>query len=346
MIGRMRGRGHGASTPSAAAGNLGRAARIAVLALAAALAGCSAGERGEAPLVRLDVGENLGAMAAGGRDVWVNDFGREQLLRLDGRSGRVLARLGLGRRIALAVTRESVWALRWGGRFVRTPSGPLYRIDPATGRVRQRIPLGDDVAFGVLASADDVWVWGPRRVVRLDPYSGAITTDFRVGDATGELTGAAVDAAGLLATTADGRLLHLGEEGVLPGRRSPALVRAELLAVDRGVALAAAVGALVAVDVRTGRLRWRRPLGFRISTLLRREGILLAHGAAFRDAGDRLWAIDTATGRVLAGATIPSFGTTSMVPAGGGLWFATAAGEVIVVPPLMVRLFLARARAA
>ena len=48
--------------------------------------------------------------------------------------------------------------------------------------------------------------------------------------------------------------------------------------------------------------------------------------------------------RVLASTTIPSFGTTSMIHAGGGLWFATSAGEVIVAPPLMVRLFLARAR--
>ncbi len=340
----MRGRGHGANTRTAAAGSLRRGAWISVVALAAALAGCSAGERGGAPLVRLEVGENLGAMAAGGRDVWVNDFGREQLLRIDGRSGHVRTRLDLGRRIALAVTSESVWALRWGGRFFRTPSGPLYRIDAATGRVTDRVPLGDDVAFGVLAGPSGIWVWGPRRVVRLDPGSAAITTAYDVASADGELTGAVVDGDGLLASTADGRLIHLGEEGALPGRRSPALVRAELLAVDRGIALAAAVGALVAVDVRTGRLRWRRPLGFRISTLLRREGILLAHGAAFRDAGDRLWAIDTATGRVLASATIPSFGTTSMVRAGGGLWFATSAGEVIVLPPLAVRLFLSRAR--
>jgi outer membrane protein assembly factor BamB len=164
-----------------------------------------------------------------------------------------------------------------------------------------------------------------------------------VGDVRGELTGAVLDRDGLVATTADGHLLRVNRAGGLPTRRSPALVRAELLAVDRGVALAGAVGELVAVDVRTGRLRWRRPLGFRISTLLPREGILLAQGAAFRDAGDRLWAIDTATGRVLASATIPSFGTTSMVQAGGGLWFATSAGEVIVVPPLLLKLFLARA---
>ena len=68
-------------------------------------------------------------------------------------------------------------------------------------------------------------------------------------------------------------------------------------------------GALIAVDVETGRLLWRRPLGFRISTMLPREGILLAHGAAFHDPGDRVWAIDTATGRVLAAAVVPSFGT-------------------------------------
>ena len=163
---------------------------LVVLPFLAVLAGCSAGEAGAArepgtaPLIRIDAGENLGAMAAGGGDVWVNDFGREELLRLDGRSGRVVARLALGRRVAIAADREAVWALRWGGRFFRTPSGPLFRIDPATNRITRRIPLGDDVAFGVLTGEGDVWVWGPRRVVRLDPYSGAITTAYDVGDAT------------------------------------------------------------------------------------------------------------------------------------------------------------------
>ena len=126
----------------------------------------------------------------------------------------------------------------------------------------------------------------------------------------------------------------------------PALERAELLAVDRGIALAAVAGGLVAVDARTGRVRWRRRLGFRISTMLRGGGILLAHGAAFHDPGDRLWALDAATGRVLASTVVPSFGTTSMATNGRSLWFATAAGEVIVVPRIVTRLFLARARSA
>jgi outer membrane protein assembly factor BamB len=320
--------------------------RLLSLVVLVALAGCAPVGDGAAPLTRLDVGENLGTMAAAGSDVWVNDFGREELVQLDGRTGRVRARLPLGRRVALATEAGAVWALVWGGRFFRTPNGPLYRIDAATGRVTRRIPLDpDQIYFGVLAGGGDVWVWGPRHVVRIDPHAGFITSDFDLDGASGELTGAVLQPDGLLATAADGRLLHIGREGILPGPRVPELARAELLAVDRGNALAAAAGALVAVDARTGRPRWRRTLGFRISTLLRREGILLTHGAAFRDAGDRLWAVDTATGRLLTSAMVPSFGTTSMIAAGGGLWFATSAGQVIVAPPLMVRMFLARAHA-
>ena len=297
-------------------------------------------------LVRLQVGENLAGLTAGSGDVWVNDFGREQLLRLSGRSGRVVARFPLGRRIALAVDGSSVWALRWGGRFFRTPNGPLYRIDPATNRITMHIQLDrEQVYFGVLSGNGGTWVWGPRHVARIEPVAGFVLQAFRVGDETGELTGAVLYGDGLLATTADGHLLRVGS-GVRLGPRVPALERAELLAVDRGIALAAVAGGLVAVDARTGRVRWRRALGFRISTMLPGDGILLVHGAAFHDPGDRLWALDAATGRVLASAVIPSFGTTSMATNGRSLWFATAAGEVIVVPRIVTRLFLARARSA
>jgi outer membrane protein assembly factor BamB len=324
----------------------------AAVAVAIALAGTERPEP-RAPsanplLVRLQVGENLAGLTAGTGDVWVNDFGREQLLRLSGRSGRVVARFPPGRRIAVAVDRRSVWALRWGGRFFRTPNGPLYRIDPATNRITMRIPLDrEQIYFGVLSGNGGTWVWGPRHVMRIEPFSGFVLQGYDVGDATGELTGAVLYEDGLLATTADGHLLRLGPAaGVRLGPRVPALERAELLAVDRGIALAAVAGALVAVDARPGRPRWRRPLGFRISTMLDRDGILLAHGAAFHDPGDRLWAIDAATGRVLASTVVPSFGTTSMATNGRSLWFATAAGEVIVVPHVVTRLFLARARSA
>ena len=347
MIGRMRPRGHGASRPTALAGSLRRGARNAFLAAVLALAGCAGDGRSSGPLVRIEAGENLGAMTAAGGDLWVNDFGTERLLRVDGRDGRVLERLPLGRRLALAADGDAVWALRWGGRFFRTPNGPLYRIDATSGRITHRIPLDPkQIYFGVLAGGHAAWVWGPSHVVRIDAASGVITGDSRIAGESGELTGAVLHPDGLLASTVDGHLLLFGADSSRHGPRAPSLVRAELLAVDHGRAIAAAAGALVAVDVETGRRLWRRPLGFRISTMLPREGILLAHGAAFRDAGDRGWAIDTATGRVLGAAVVPSFGTTSMTLAGGALWFATSAGELIVAPPLVVRLFLERARSA
>jgi len=320
--------------------------RILITLLVVSLAGCSGGSgvRGPSPLTRVAVGENLGSMIAAGGDVWVNDFGREELLRVGGRDGRVRTRLKLGRRVALAAGGGSVWALRWGGRFFRTPNGPLYRIDARTGRITRRIPLDpDQIYFGVLVGAGAIWVWGPSRVVRIHPGTDSILSTFAIGKESGELTGAVLEDDGLLLSTVDGHLLHFDGFSVEHGARAGALVRAELLAVDRGRAIASVAGALVAVDVRTGRLVWRRPLGFRISTMLPREGILLAHGAAFHDPGDRVWAIDTATGRVLAAAVVPSFGTTSMISAGGALWFATSAGELIAVPPFVVDLFVDRA---
>jgi hypothetical protein len=39
--------------------------------------------------------------------------------------------------------------------------------------------------------------------------------------------------------------------------------------------------------------------------------------AESHDPGDRVWALDPATGRTLATTTVPSFGTTSMTTSGG-----------------------------
>jgi len=324
--------------------------RIVLVVLLAALAGCSPTAGTGAPVVRLQVGEGLGAITVAGGDAWVNDYGREEVVRIDGRSGRVRGRLPLGRREALATTGRSVWALRWGGRFFRVPNGPLVRIDSRSGRMVQRLdvrgPSGEAmIGFGVLASGSSLWVWGPDRVLQLEASSGRALRDLPVDQRYGELTGAAADGGGgLLATTGDGHLSRTAPAGVLPGRQLPALSGAELQAVSGGRAFASRGGGIVAVSADGARTLWRSQLGFRISTILPHAGVLLAQGAAFRDDGDRLWALDPATGRVLASARIPSFGSTAMALAGDALWVTTAAGEVIVFPALAMRLFVARAR--
>jgi outer membrane protein assembly factor BamB len=237
-----------------------------------------------------------------------------------------------------------VWALRWGGRFWRTPNGPLFRIDPLTNRVAARIELPPEmVAFGVLASAKGAWVWGPSRVLRFD-RAGRVLQEFGTDDRHGELTGAVLHAGGLLAATADGALLRFSDGGrTQVSAPDPALAAKELLTVAGNRVLATAGGTLLAADARTGRPLWRRQLGFRVSSALDTGGLVLAQGAALRDPGDRVWALDAATGRVLASATVPGFGTTSMTIAGGSLWIASSAGEVIVLPGFLTRLSLARA---
>jgi outer membrane protein assembly factor BamB len=234
----------------------------------------------------------------------------------------------------------------------RWPNGPLFRIDPATNRVTARIPLrtgsGEPlVGFGVLVGAGGAWVWGPSEVTRIDPSSGRVVRVLSAGADGFELTGAVLHAGGLLAVAADGGLVRFDRRRrVSRGAPEPALATADLLAAIGDHVLAAVDGTLIAADASTGRVLWRRALGFRVSTVIEAGGVLLAHGGSLGDQGDRVWAIEPATGRVLASTVLPSFGTTGMVVAGGSLWFATSAGELIVLPRAVTGLFLRRARAA
>jgi outer membrane protein assembly factor BamB len=293
--------------------------------------------------------ESFGEVVGSSGDVWADDDARGLVLRLDGRSGRVRARIGVRGRVALAADGQGVWALRWGGRFWRRPNGPLLRIDPATNRIAARIPLraasGEPiVAFGVLAGDSGVWVWGPSRVLRLDRRTASFVQDFKVEQRHGELTGAILTEGGLLAVAADGHLLRVDARiGVRTAGRQPALTAAELLELTGRRLVATADRMLLAVDASTGRLLWRRRLGFHVETVIDYDGVLLAQGSALGDIGDRLWAIDGTTGRVCASTVLPSFGTVGMTSVRGALWITTADGQVIAIPRLLARLFVGRA---
>jgi hypothetical protein len=92
-------------------------------------------------LIRLAPSDGLGAVTGAWGDVWAYDYARGMLLRLDGRSGRVIARIPLGPRAGLAADGQGLWALRWGGRFWRTRNRPLLRIDPVSNRIEARSAL-------------------------------------------------------------------------------------------------------------------------------------------------------------------------------------------------------------
>jgi outer membrane protein assembly factor BamB len=304
----------------------------------------------DALLPRLEPAVGIDAVATNAGDAWVADPQSGQITHLDGRDGRVLARIAIGGRVALAAGKYKLWAVRWGGRFWRTPNGPLLRIDPRRNRVLDRIPLqlpsGEQmVAFGVLASGRAVWVWGPRHVLRFDAGTGALVQDFVVDDRHGELTGAALaGATSVAAITADGHLLRIDAAYGQPEPGPPTgIAGAELRAIADGRLLATEHGTLYAVDPYTGKTEWRRRLGFHVGSVLASGGVLLAHGAALHDPGDRLWALDAATGRVLASMVLPTFGTSAMASLRGALWITAVSGDVVVVPRWLARRFLTHA---
>jgi outer membrane protein assembly factor BamB len=285
---------------------------------------------------RLTPAQGLGDVVTGWGDAWMDDRWGSRLLRVDGDGGRVLARIPVSGRVALTAGAGAMWALQAGGEYGRGRRGPLLRIDPVTNHVtdqiRLRTPHDEAVlGFGLLAGESEIWVWGPTHVLRIDARTDRVAQAFAVPARHGELTGAVLADGGVLATTADGDLLRFGagagDEALAWSGSAP-----QLRAVTAGRAVLVSGGVLLAADPRTGRAIWSRPLGFRIGTVIAHGDVLLAHGAALEDPGDRLWAIDARTGRVLHSMLLPTFGTMAMTTLDGAVWITAADGTVIVIP--------------
>jgi outer membrane protein assembly factor BamB len=275
----------------------------------------------------------LGFITAGGGDAWVDDRWGERLLRLDGRTGSVVASIPVRGRLALTQAAGAVWALQSGGEYGRGLRGPLLRIDPATNRVTARIPLRD-LGFGLVARRDSLWVWGPRSLVRVDARAGLVVQAILVGDTRGETTGFALDGDQPLITTADGHLVRFdprsGEETRVVTLPFTAPALQPVVAGGRR-AIITAGGTVAAVDRWTGAVLWSERLGFRVGNVLAADGALWTFGAYLRDPGDRVWKLDPVRGAVLGSVLLPAFGTTGMALLARTLWVTTANGRVLVL---------------
>jgi len=278
------------------------------------------------------VADGLGALAAVGGEVWVDDRARERLMRVNGTDGRVLTQIPVKGRLAVSSGPSGVWALQAGGDYGIGLRGPLLRVDPRTARVRARVSLDGVLAFGLLARGRSVWIWGPRDILRVDARSDRVALRIPVGGAHGELRGVAVRGGELVAAAADGRLIRFDAR---TGRRAGSVPVPLPAPVVRGTIgrrlVLSSRGTLASVDPRTGQVSWRRRLGFRAGAVVRARGLLWVHSAAREDPGDRLTALEPATGEVRATRVLPAFGTTGMVRQGGRLWLATAGGRALAV---------------
>jgi DNA-binding beta-propeller fold protein YncE len=112
----------------------------------------------------IEAGGPLGfsqTIAAGKGRVWLADPFDEQIVRIDPKIRRVMARIPAGAVTGLAVTGDAVWALSSLG---------LVRVDPAQDRVAAIAP-DPDLQRARLVAADDAAVWasGWSSVSRIDP---------------------------------------------------------------------------------------------------------------------------------------------------------------------------------
>ena len=283
-------------------------------------------------LAVLEPGGGLGVVSRGQGDAWVDDRWNERLLRLDRRTGRVVARIPVQGRLALSDGARGVWALQSGGGYGRALRGPLLRIDPSTNRVMARIPL-PALGFGLVPHGDVVWVWGPRDLLRIDARTDTLAQVIHVPDALGETTGFALIGDQPVITTADRHLVRFDP-------RTGAQVATVPLALDvpvlqqasAGRAVVVSRGTVAMVDPASGELLWQHRLGFRIGTVLQVRGALWVQGAYIRDPGDRIWQLDPDTGATLGSALLPAFGSMAMAAVDDALWVTTASGRVLVLP--------------
>jgi DNA-binding beta-propeller fold protein YncE len=112
----------------------------------------------------IEAGGPLGfsqTIAVGAGGVWLADPFDEQVVRIDPKTRRVMARIPAGAVTGLAVTGDTVWALSSLG---------LVRVDAARDRVAAINPDPDlRRARLVAADGDDVWTSGWSSVSRINP---------------------------------------------------------------------------------------------------------------------------------------------------------------------------------
>lgn len=165
------------------------------------------------------------AAAAGGRFVWVSEYGQPSLLRIDPRTNKVVGKTTIGfGSCGLGYGAGSMWvedtssstvsrvSVTTGKRVKAvkvgsTPydatfaygsawttaygAGELERIDPAKNAVSGRWQL--DQPVGVVGAFGSVWAGGTDGVIRVDPVSGKLLATIPVEQGAG-WTAASADA--------------------------------------------------------------------------------------------------------------------------------------------------------
>jgi outer membrane protein assembly factor BamB len=265
-----------------------------------------------------------GAIASGSGTVWASDADTGELLRVDPRSRRVLARVPVGAQAFPDVGAGAVWA---------TADGRLIRIDPATNRVSARIPLGLGARAFAAVSADRgaVWVVSPLELLRIDPRRNTI--DRRIGlDRQGfQAHGFASDQKHLYVLRTDGVLVVL--DAATGARVSGVRLAFEgsLVGAADGAVMLASGSEVAAADARSGRALWHANLGAaRVNDGILAGPSLWLHVTNSSTDRDRLVRLDARDGHVTGSLTLPEFGVAGLASVDGDVWIVSPNGRLVI----------------
>jgi hypothetical protein len=290
-------------------------------------------------VAELRVADSLGATFGAFGSVWMADTTRDELLRVDPDSRRVIGRLPVAGELALGEGAGSLWALQEGqsrksrGGFAL--NGPLLRIDPSTNRVTARIALGTVAGqpfagYEVLDAGDEVWVAGPGGALRIDPRTNRVTQTIAAPDQLVSTHFALLDG-DLWAITEDGRLLGFDTRtgSTVSDVRLGLPEAADLSNGPGGALIAVTPGALARIEPYSGRVLWRTRLGQRVELWAGAGGLIWTRSSG--RVHDRLSALDPDTGRVLTRVELEDFGGAGMAAIDDELWLTTVGGNVVVM---------------
>jgi outer membrane protein assembly factor BamB len=265
-----------------------------------------------------------GAIAPGFGDAWVSDASTGELLRVDPRSRRVLARVPLRAPAFPDAGAGAVWA---------TADGRLVRIDPASNRVSARIPLGlgARAVAGVYVNRGVVWVASPLELLRIPPRGDAVDRRIGLEHHGFQAQGFAADRRSLYILRSDRVLLTL--DAATGARVSSTRLAADgyLMGAADGAVVLARGGEVVAVAAATGRTLWRADVGVeQINYGFVANGSVWIHTTVSDTDRDRLIRLDARNGSTTGALALPEFGVAGFDQVGDDVWIVSPNGRLMI----------------
>jgi virginiamycin B lyase len=286
---------------------------------------------------RIEVGHSGGPLVFGAGSLWVGAWRDGQVVRVDPRSNRVVARLPAGGRnpAGLAVGAGSIWV-------VHPDTDEVVRLDPGTGRVVARIKLGPlpfEVAPGdrrflpslVAVGAGAGWVaTGRGAVARIDLASNRVVAVIKLPPESP--AGIAVAGRSVwVAAGGDGvARIEAATNRLLETIRLD--LYAERVAVGDGAVwvggsttdpIVEMAGAVARIDAATGRVREIVPTGLPVGLAAAAGAVLVTEPEAVGGALECIQPGATPSGMPLE----PALGELAV--GGGAVWVADRRGSLV-----------------